>query len=138
MVVLRKPPSAMGDGALPPGDFGGTKLSLLLEKQHNRGQDGAGAAILAADPEPDETPYQIFKSASSTPLADVLAAIGKRASGKSKERIFLGHLRYATFGKNEVAFCHPFVHEASELSHTLLLAGNFNLTPKRTSASPSA
>ncbi|MBQ6136197.1 MAG: amidophosphoribosyltransferase [Kiritimatiellae bacterium] len=44
------------------------------------------------------------------------------------ERIFLGHLRYATFGKNDVAFCHPFVHEASDLAHTLLLAGNFNLT----------
>ena len=44
------------------------------------------------------------------------------------EKIFLGHLRYATFGKNDVAFCHPFVHEASELNHTLLLAGNFNLT----------
>ena len=47
---------------------------------------------------------------------------------KNKERIFLGHLRYATFGKNDVAYCHPFVHEASELEHTLLLAGNFNLT----------
>ena len=44
------------------------------------------------------------------------------------ERIFLGHLRYATFGKNDVAFCHPFVHESSELDHTILLAGNFNLT----------
>ena len=57
MVVLRKPPSAMGDGALPPGDFGGTKLSLLLEKQHNRGQDGAGAAILSSHPEIGSQPY---------------------------------------------------------------------------------
>ncbi len=136
MVVLRKPPAFVGD-------FGGTKLSLLMEKQHNRGQDGAGAAILVASPEPGETPYWIAKSASATPLADVLGAIGKRSShnehmerkegendlcGKKQERIFIGHLRYATFGKNEVAFCHPFVHEASELEHTLLLAGNFNLT----------
>ena len=135
MVVLRKPTVAIGD-------FGGTKLSLLLEKQHNRGQDGAGAAILSANPEPGETPYWIAKSASATPLADVLAAIGKRVSRKERierkeaehsaannqERIFLGHLRYATFGKNDVAFCHPFVHESSELKHTLLLAGNFNLT----------
>ena len=44
------------------------------------------------------------------------------------EKIFLGHLRYATYGKGDEAFCHPFVHEASELEHTLLLAGNFNLT----------
>jgi len=120
MVVLRRPPSAIGD-------FGGTKLSLLLEKQHNRGQDGAGAAILASDPEPGEAPYWIAKSASSTPLVDVLGAIGKRRV-PPHERIFLGHLRYATFGKNDTAFCHPFVHDASELEHTLLLAGNFNLT----------
>jgi amidophosphoribosyltransferase len=133
-----------------------------MEKQHNRGQDGAGAAILTANPEPGEEPYWIAKSASSTPLVDVLGSIAKRphisshrgsetqreddlarfkespephnpikkrcASVPLCEKIFLGHLRYATFGKNEVAFCHPFVHEASELEHTLLLAGNFNLT----------
>ncbi len=139
MVVLRRPPCAAGD-------FGGTKLSLLMEKQHNRGQDGAGASILRARPVPGEEPYWIAKSASATPLVDVLGAIARRKwdrtsdighqtsvtevrSPKSEvEKIFLGHLRYATFGKNEVAFCHPFVHEASELEHTLLLAGNFNLT----------
>ena len=166
MVVLREPPSATGD-------FGGTKLSLLLEKQHNRGQDGAGAAILRARPVLGEEPYWIAKSASATPLADVLGMIARRSraetgltgltglseglhstlnsyaatllrSGdtpykknlvnpvnpvkKSFERIFLGHLRYATFGKNDTAFCHPFVHESSDLAHTLLLAGNFNLT----------
>ena len=150
MVVLRK-------SAVATGDFGGTKLSLLLEKQHNRGQDGAGAAILSANPEPGETPYWIAKSASATPLTDVLGMIGKRSSVQTGltgltrlsgdmspdsknpvnlvnpvktrfEKIFLGHLRYATFGKNDVAFCHPFVHESSELKHTLLLAGNFNLT----------
>ena len=142
MVVLRKPPATACD-------FGGTKLSLLLEKQHNRGQDGAGVAILSANPEPGEEPYWIAKSASSTPLADVLGAIARREGLKTgltgskesdisvnlanpvknnSERIFLGHLRYATFGKNETAFCHPFVHESSELARTLLLAGNFNLT----------
>ena len=140
MVVLRKPSS-------PTGDFGGTKLSLLMEKQHNRGQDGAGAAILSANPEPGAEPYWIAKSASPTALTDVLGEIGRRfAAGftglgdaddpahparKNAERIFLGHLRYATFGKNEVAFCHPFIHEASELARTLLLAGNFNLTNAR-------
>ena len=146
MVVLRKPVPAVA------GDFGGAKLSLLLEKQHNRGQDGAGAAILSAHPEPGESPYWLYKSASATPLVDLLAAIGKRPKSFSRkerkerkeeqngftdsasfaaeynERVFLGHLRYATFGKNDVAFCHPFVHQASELEHTLLLAGNFNLT----------
>ena len=71
MVVLKKPPAAAGD-------YGGTKLSLLLEKQHNRGQDGAGAAILRTRPVPGEEPYWIAKSASSTPLADVLGAIARR------------------------------------------------------------
>ena len=104
-------------------DYGGTKLSLLLEKQHNRGQDGAGAAILSSHPESGYMPYWAFKSSSSTALADLLDAIGKRHEQSamslfdtgSSERIFLGHLRYATFGKNEVAFCHPFIHQASEL-----------------------
>ena len=130
MVVLRKPPLAtrrIGEEALYQGDFGGTKLSLLLEKQHNRGQDGAGAAVLCTDPEPGTPPYWSYKSASSTPLVDVLGMIAKRPPVRN-ERIFLGHLRYATFGKNDVAFCHPFVHQASELEDTLLLAGNFNLT----------
>ena len=127
MVVLRKPPHHDGGSAPQSVDFGGTKLSLLLEKQHNRGQDGAGVAILSDHPELGTLPYWISKSASSTALADVLAAISKRQI-VARERIFLGHLRYATFGRNEVAFCHPFLHEASELSHTLFLAGNFNLT----------
>ena len=139
MVVLRKPPSAtrrVEDSAPYHGDFGGTKLSLLLEKQHNRGQDGAGAAILSNHPSPGSPPYQLFKSASGTPLVDILGMLTKRSrvetgltglpggtppdpknpvnSVKTRfERIFLGHLRYATFGKNDVAFCHPFVHESS-------------------------
>ena len=77
MVVLRKT-------AVAAGDFGGTKLSLLLEKQHNRGQDGAGAAILSADPRPGEEPYWIAKSASATPLVDVLGAIGKRPAAQEQ------------------------------------------------------
>ena len=126
LVVLRK------DGGhyrakYGAGDYGGVKLSLLLEKQHNRGQDGAGAAIIEANPVPGAAPYQMFKSASATPLADVLGMLTKRTPNDD-ERVFLGHLRYATFGKNEEAFCHPFVHTASELGKTLLLAGNFNFT----------
>ena len=143
LVVLRK------DGEYyrqkyATGDYGGVKLSLLLEKQHNRGQDGAGVAILSDHPRPGEPPYWIYKSASATPLVDMLGMIARRDSSRRdaeapsegnlrdaaplQERIFLGHLRYATFGKNNVTFCHPFLHESSELAHTVLLAGNFNLT----------
>ena len=132
-------------------DPGGTALSLLLEKQHNRGQDGAGAAILSLNPEPGAPAYWISKSASSTALADVLGAIGKRSeslcrkerkerkeetafansasfAAENDERIFLGHLRYATYGKGDDSFCHPFVHASPRLGQTLFLAGNFNLT----------
>ncbi len=151
------------DGGENPGsglfagssDPGGTALSLLLEKQHNRGQDGAGAAILSLDPQPGAPAYWMAKSASPTALADVLGAIAlrpgsrraaeeqeaQRSSGnhcgsapfapprdKGGERIFLGHLRYATYGRGDESFCHPFVHAEPRLDRTLLLAGNFNLT----------
>lgn len=106
---------------------GATKLSLLLEKQHNRGQDGAGVVTLAARPEAGRPAYNELKSASATPLADLLGQIARRRR-LPDERIFLGHLRYATYGKGDVGFCHPFVHKAARLSRTLFLAGNFNLT----------
>lgn len=106
---------------------GATKLSLLLEKQHNRGQDGAGAVTLSAHPVAGRPAYNELKSASATPLADLLGAIARRRRLQD-ESIFLGHLRYATYGKGDVGFCHPFVHKAARLSRTLFLAGNFNLT----------
>ena len=108
-------------------DFGGMKLSLLLEKQHNRGQDGAGAAMLRLQPEPGTPPYRVLKSIAAQPLTDLLGQIAKRPLA-SDETVFLGHLRYATFGRQDLNFCHPFVHVASTLERTLLLAGNFNLT----------
>ncbi len=107
-------------------DFGGTKLSLLLEKQHNRGQDGAGVVTLCINPEPGKMAFNEMKSASETPLADLLALLAKRR--KMDETIFLGHLRYATYGKGDESFCHPFVHRAARLKRMLFLAGNFNLT----------
>lgn len=108
-------------------DYGGMKLSLLLEKQHNRGQDGAGAAMLRLQPEPGTPPYRVLKSIAAQPLTDLLGQIAKRPL-TSDENVFLGHLRYATFGRQDLNFCHPFVHVASTLERTLLLAGNFNLT----------
>ncbi len=109
---------------------GATKLSLLLEKQHNRGQDGAGVVTLAAHPEAGRPAYNELKSAGAAPLADLLGQIARRRR-LPDERIFLGHLRYATYGKGDVGFCHPFVHKAARLSRTLFLAGNFNLTNTR-------
>ena len=108
---------------------GATKLSLLLEKQHNRGQDGAGAVTLSLCPELGRPAYTELKSASDSPLADLLGMIARRR--KMDESIFLGHLRYATYGKGDVGFCHPFVHKSARLSRMLFLAGNFNLTNTR-------
>lgn len=107
--------------------YGFGKMALLLEKQHNRGQDGAGIASLHLNPEPGFPAYQLEKSAApEDPLADLL----ERCAGKSgfDGELLLGHLRYATYGRHEISACHPFVHDSSCLERTLLLAGNFNLT----------
>ena len=120
--------------------YGYQKLCLLLEKQHNRGQDGAGIAGVSLNPTPGFPAYQLEKSAAQLPLADLLERIGaeleliKSQPTESWNRfpfageLFLGHLRYGTFGKSGVASCHPFVRENACLNRTLLLAGNFNLT----------
>ena len=127
--LLDSPAAAGGSGGTPRSlpDPGGTLLSLLLEKQHNRGQDGAGAAILSLAPEPGRPAWWIRKSASATALADLLGAIGRRPTAPG-ESLFLGHLRYATYGRGDESFCHPFVHAEPRLDRTLFLAGNFNLT----------
>ncbi len=128
--LLDSPAAAGGSGGVAPRslpDPGGTLLSLLLEKQHNRGQDGAGAAILSLAPEPGRPAWWIRRSASATALADLLGAIGRRPTSPG-ESLFLGHLRYATYGRGDESFCHPFVHAEPRLDRTLFLAGNFNLT----------
>ena len=131
--LLDSPAAAGGSGGAAPRslpDPGGTLLSLLLEKQHNRGQDGAGAAVLSLSPEPGRPAWWIRRSASATALADLLGAIGRRPAAPG-ESLFLGHLRYATYGRGDESFCHPFVHAEPRLDRTLFLAGNFNLTNTR-------
>lgn len=124
--------------------YGYRKLALMLEKQHNRGQDGAGIACVRLDPEPGEPAYMLEKSCRQAPLPDLLERIGNEiraavppdgATGTALEQalpfcgdIYLGHLRYGTFGRGGVANCHSFVHDSACLNRTLLLAGNFNLT----------
>ena len=120
LLRLLEPPSAAGF------DLGGTLLSLLLEKQHNRGQDGAGAATLTLSPEPGTPAWHLLRCAGANPLADLLGRISRRRL--IGESLFLGHLRYATYGKGDESFCHPFVHASPRLDQTLFLAGNFNLT----------
>ncbi len=109
------------------GNFGFGKMALLLEKQHNRGQDGAGIAFLHLSPEAGTPAYRVEKSAAAeNPLADLLGKCAGRADCNGE--LLLGHLRYATYGRHEVSACHPFVHDSTCLRRSLLLAGNFNLT----------
>ena len=107
------------------------RIALLLEKQHNRGQDGAGVASLRLNPEPGTPACRLEKSAApSNPLADLLEKLGAERE-KFAGEVLLGHLRYATFGRNDLGCCYPFVHESTCLGRMLLLAGNFNLTDNR-------
>ncbi|MFA6931428.1 MAG: class II glutamine amidotransferase [Lentisphaeria bacterium] len=126
--------------------YGYQKMVLLLEKQHNRGQDGAGLACVGLDAQPGAPFYQLEKSCSSLSLADLLERIGRQIEEAATLRrecsvlsplckvlpfcgeVYLGHLRYGTYGKRTLAACHPLVRDHSWRNHTLLLAGNFNLT----------
>ena len=92
-------------------NYGLSRLILLLEKQHNRGQDGAGIAALHLHPEAGLPAYQLVRSAADNPLADALRQVGDGARFHSE--LLLGHLRYATFGRNDVSCCYPFVHEST-------------------------
>lgn len=123
------------------------RMYLLMEKQHNRGQDGAGLANIKFDTLPGQKYIDITKSNSSKPIQDVFAEafkdmrlLQKEAPEKSEDinwlkqharftgELFLGHLRYGTFGKNELENLHPFLRENNWKSRNLVLAGNFNLT----------
>jgi len=107
--------------------YGFSKMALLLEKQHNRGQDGAGIASLHLNPQPGAPAFHLEKSAAAeNPLADLLGRCSDSPCFDGE--LLLGHLRYATYGRNDLGACHPFVHESTYLRRTLLLAGNFNLT----------
>ena len=120
--------------------YGFSKLSLLMEKQHNRGQDGAGIACVGLDVPPGKPFYQLEKSCSSMPLADLLERISgmleasdQKTSTKALARpfcgeVYLGHLRYGTYGNRTLAACHPMVSDNARRASTLLVAGNFNLT----------
>ncbi len=121
--------------------YGYQQMSLLLEKQHNRGQDGAGLAALLLNPEPGSPAYRVEKAADALPLAELLERCGqdivrRRQTFGSEAwtndplagECLLGHLRYGTFGSSGIEACHPFWRGNPCLSHTLFLAGNFNLT----------
>ena len=126
--------------------YGLNRLYLLMEKQHNRGQDGAGIATVKLHTEPGHPFMHRLRSNKNLPIADLFATIGGEVSELEKYQpdllkhpglakghlpflgeLMLGHLRYGTQGKNQVEFCHPFKKKNIHPSRNLALAGNFNL-----------
>ncbi|SFB00328.1 amidophosphoribosyltransferase [Flavobacterium swingsii] len=127
--------------------YGIQKMYLLMEKQHNRGQDGAGFASIKLDVEPGERYISRVRSNDAQAIQDVFAQINARVNEEmiahpeyadnvalQKENIpyigelFLGHVRYGTFGKNSIENVHPFLRQNNWMHRNLLLAGNFNMT----------
>jgi amidophosphoribosyltransferase len=126
--------------------YGLNKLYLLMEKQHNRGQDGAGVAAVKLHVEPGHPFLHRIRSNDNQPIADIFSKIMEEVSELEKYQpevskhpglmkghipyvgeLLLGHLRYGTQGRNNVEFCHPFIKRDTIPARNLALAGNFNL-----------
>lgn len=127
--------------------YGLNKMYLLMEKQHNRGQDGAGLANIKFDIKPGHRYISRTRSNSSAPIKEIFSSIQSdfqklEAEDPAKLKdpnwlkehlpftgeLFLGHLRYGTFGRNSIESCHPFLRQNNWMTRNLVLAGNFNLT----------
>ena len=127
--------------------YGLNKLYLLMEKQHNRGQDGAGVACINFDTSPGTKFISRHRSAEDAAIMDVFKKISaefKKPARKHPDRfkdarwakenlpfageLYLGHLRYGTYGKNKLDNVHPVMRQNNWKSRNLVLAGNFNLT----------
>ncbi|MDO6595764.1 amidophosphoribosyltransferase [Oceanihabitans sp. 2_MG-2023] len=127
--------------------YGVNKMYLLMEKQHNRGQDGAGFASIKLDTKPGERYISRVRSIAQQPIQDIFAQINERINKELTEHpeyqnnvalqkrnipyigeVLLGHVRYGTFGKNSVESVHPFLRQNNWMHRNLILAGNFNMT----------
>jgi len=127
--------------------YGLNKLYLLMEKQHNRGQDGAGVATIKLDVAPGKRYISRHRSMASNAVADIFEYIQKKFADIHKEmpekmadadwlkehvsftgEVLLGHLRYGTHGKNSIENCHPFLRQNNWMTRNLVIAGNFNMT----------
>ncbi len=127
--------------------YGLNKMYLMMEKEHNRGQDGAGLANIKLDPQPGKKYISRIRSNDNQPIRDVFAKVMGRFADLEKDNpqalkntqflkdnfaftgeLFLGHLRYGTFGGNSIENCHPFLRQNNWMTRNLVVAGNFNLT----------
>jgi amidophosphoribosyltransferase len=127
--------------------YGLNKLYLLMEKQHNRGQDGAGIATIKLDVKPGNRYISRHRSMEKNAVQDIFSYVMKKFAMIEKEQpellkdaewlkenvsftgeVLLGHLRYGTHGKNSIEACHPFLRQNNWMSRNLVIAGNFNMT----------
>ncbi|MCK0147968.1 amidophosphoribosyltransferase [Arenibacter sp. F26102] len=127
--------------------YGVNKMYLMMEKQHNRGQDGAGFASIKLDMEAGERYMSRVRSIDQQPIQDIFAQINERINTSFKENpeyvndvakqkkhipyigeVLLGHVRYGTFGKNSIESVHPFLRQNNWMHRNLIVAGNFNMT----------
>ncbi len=127
--------------------YGVQKMYLLMEKQHNRGQDGAGFASIKLDVQPGQRYISRVRSNDAQPIQDVFAQINERINQEMATHpeyaddvalqkcnipyigeLFLGHVRYGTFGKNNIESVHPFLRQNNWMHRNLIVAGNFNMT----------
>ena len=127
--------------------YGLNKMQLLMEKQHNRGQDGAGLANIKFDMDPGDRYISRVRSIQKNSIQDIFEQVNARLMQIQREdpkllkdigflkknagftgELFLGHLRYGTFGRNSIESCHPFLRQNNWISRNLVIAGNFNLT----------
>lgn len=123
------------------------KMYLLMEKQHNRGQDGAGIANIKFDVKPGERYISRYRTVHNKPIQDIFDYVMGRFKDVQKEQpeklkdtawlkenhaftgeLWLGHLRYGTYGRNNIENCHPFLRQNNWQTRNLVVAGNFNLT----------
>ncbi len=127
--------------------YGLNKLYLLMEKQHNRGQDGAGIATIKLDVKPGHRYISRYRSMAQNAVADIFGYVQSKFVDIQEEspelmqdaewlkqnvsfigEVLLGHLRYGTHGKNSIENCHPFLRQNNWMTRNLVIAGNFNMT----------
>ena len=127
--------------------YGINKMYLLMEKQHNRGQDGAGFASIKYNMSPGQRYISRVRSAESQPIQNIFKTINERIQKQLEVspnllsnpeqlkqevpyvgELMLGHVRYGTFGKNSIESVHPFLRQNNWMHRNLIVAGNFNLT----------
>jgi len=127
--------------------YGVNKMYLMMEKQHNRGQDGAGFASIKLDMNPGERYMSRVRSVQQQPIQDIFAQINDRINSALEQHpeyendaelqkknipyigeLLMGHVRYGTFGKNSIESVHPFLRQNNWMHRNLIVAGNFNMT----------